>query len=1082
MATLVERYGWHEWLSHTNFSFLVGASHPHELVDRACEFGYKGLGIADFDGVYGIARAYRDLRHRGRLGKSTDLKLFYGTEIHLKADHELPIPLQDTLVLYATSHKAYFHLCSLLTEAHREWKTGAFLSLESLLASPVDGLIALQPMRGCIRTQDLNSAQTLSRFGALREHFQGRFYCVLSRHLNAAEDSWMGATYELAKRLSLPVLLSQDAFFHIPERKILSDLLCAIRHSKTVENVSSQFFSNGERSLHSLAYIERLYGSLPFYEQALKASCELAEMFQFDLDELRYLYPQEMIPEGYTSQTFLEKIVWEGCRKIYGERISTRTLKVLQKELSLVATLGFADYFLTVWDIVRWARERNILCQGRGSAANSAVCFVLGITSLDPDKFDLLFERFLSLERRDPPDIDVDFEHERREEVIQYIYERYGRTRAAMVANVICFKKRGALRFVGKALGLPKEYLDEGAQVLRSREFRRSETEKVVSKVLDYTEQEVSQYTLDLWAKYSQALIGFPRHLGIHSGGFVLTDKALNWLVPVEPATMENRSVIQWSKDDIEGLGFFKIDILALGMLTALRKTFSLIQNHYGHELNFARIPSDDPQTYKMIQKADTVGTFQIESRAQMSFLPKHKPRNFYDLVVQIAIIRPGPIEGGMILAYLNRRLGRERITIPHPSLEPILSRTYGVPIFQEQVMRIAIAVGGFTAGEADELRKKIGSFTMKTQDVDLWLGKLVKGMLANGIDQKFVDRILGYIKGFSSYGFPESHAASFAHIAYASTYLKCHYPEAFFAALLNSQPMGFYSVDTLVKTVRHGSSIRDDHRVEVLPICLWSSQWDCTLEPASSSSFRPFAIRLGLRFVRGLQRGHPTVPFAKAPLLNIIKANSFSRRDLTALAAAGALHKWGIPRRAAIWLAEATPFCEYLEDNEDDVLFKNETEWEGVQGDYRATGVSLGRHPAQILRTQDWPYAISVEKITLGENLLQVRSGTLVHIFGLVLVRQAPPTANGMLFVTLEDESSYRPNLVIRPDVYTKFSQIIDRHCFLCVSGKLEMVDGAYNIIVREVHSVQIPQAELIPLAGSMEETLEFALSRNYM
>jgi len=1100
MATLVERYGWHEWLCHTNFSFLVGASHPHELIDQACDFSYKGLGIADFDGVYGIARAYRDLRHRGRLGKNTDLKLYYGTELHLRADHDLPLPLQDTLVLFATNHQGYFHLCSLLSEAHREKKTGAFLSLQTLLAAPVEGLVALQAMRGYVRTQDVNSAEARERFGALREHFQGRFYCVFSRHLNAAEDSWMGASWELAKRLSLPVLLSQDVFFHTPERKALSDVLCAIRHNKTVENLSSQLFSNAERSLHSLGYIERLYSSLPFYEDALKNSCELAQSFAFDLDELRYLYPQEMIPPGYTSQTFLEKVVWEGCRRIYGERISTKTLHILQKELHLVSELGFADYFLTVWDIVRWARERHILCQGRGSAANSAICFVLGVTSLDPDKFDLLFERFLSLERRDPLDIDVDFEHERREEVIQYIYERYGRNRAAMVANVICFKKRGALRFVGKALGLPNEYLEEGSQALRSRALRRSDTDKVVAKVLDHTEKEVSDYTLDLWAKFSQLLIGFPRHLGIHSGGFVLTDKVLNWLVPVEPATMENRSVIQWSKDDIEGLGFFKIDVLALGMLTALRKTFSLVQKHYGHEINLAHIPSDDLQTYKMIQKADTVGTFQIESRAQMSFLPKHKPLNFYDLVVQIAIIRPGPIEGGMILAYLNRRLGREKISIPHPSLEPILRRTYGVPIFQEQVMRIAIAVGGFTAGEADELRKKIGSFTMKTQDVDLWLGKLVKGMLAHGIDQEFVDRILGYIRGFSSYGFPESHAASFAHIAYASAYLKAHYPEAFFTALLNSQPMGFYSVDTLLKTARHGSSLRKDHSVEVLPICLASSQWDCTLEPASSSSFRPFAIRLGLRFVRGLSSSfssfrfldpssrakprdllHSPTSFAGDPSASL-GMTEFSRKDLTALAAAGALHKWGISRRAAIWLAEAAPFCEYLEDDEDEVLFKKETEWEQVQGDYSATGLSLGKHPAQILREQDWAYAIPVEKISLGEHLLQKRSGTLVHIFGLVLVRQAPPTAKNMLFITLEDESSYRPNLVVRPHIYEKFAQIIDRHCFLCVSGMVEIVDGACNVLVKDIHVPQLSQAELIPFAESMEETQEFALSRNYM
>ena len=1055
MGNLLEHYGWHEWLVHSNFSFLVGASHPHELVHRACELSYRGLGLCDFDGVYGIARTYRDLRRLqspeifGGLPSFAEsarkLKLFYGAELHLAPDHSKALVFQDTLVLLATTHKAYFHLCSLLTEAHREHKTGAFLNLESLLASPVEGLVAIQPMRGILRDPTCHQDKLLRRFQDLRNHFQGRFYLAMSRHLNPAEDVWMSRAWVLAQKLALPVLLSQDVFFHDRARKPLSDLVCAVRHNKRVDEMGAHLFPNCERALHALSYLERIYASLPFYESALKASVALAESFCFDLDELRYHYPQEMIPQGFSSQSFLEHLVWERAHQLYGEQLPSKAEQLLKKELSLVETLGFADYFLTVWDIVRWAREQKILCQGRGSAANSAICFVLGITSLDPQHFDLLFERFLSLERRDPPDIDVDFEHERREEVIQYIYKRYGRQRAAMVCNVICFKRRGALRAVNKALGEDHPQRD----------------------------------------RYTQELRGFPRHLGIHSGGFVVTEKALNWLAPVEPATMPDRSVIPWCKEDIEGLGFFKIDILALGILTALRKSMALVREHHGHELDLASIPSDDARTYGMIQRAETVGTFQIESRAQMSFLPKHKPRNFYDLVVQIAIIRPGPIEGGMIVSYLRRRLGKEAPVIPHPLLEPILERTYGVPIFQEQVMRVAIAVGGFSPGEADELRKKIGSFTMKQDDAKLWVQKLVDGMLARGIDPRFVESLLGHIRGFASYGFPESHAASFAYLAYASCYMKCHYPEAFFAAMLNSQPLGFYAVDTLLKTARHGTQAGRDG-VDVHPLCLWQSNWDSRLEEAASGSARPFAIRLGLRLVYGLseksaksflekRKHHKTKP----DLIKIVSLRCFSRKDLTALASANALAAWGLPRRSAIWLAEAAPFSDFLEDKEDEVRFLEEEEWESVQSDYRATGTSLGRHPTEILRTDDWAYPVPAHKICLGQDLDKQVSGSTVFLFGMVLVRQAPPTAKGMRFITLEDESPYRPNLVIHPQVYERYRAVIDSHSFLCVSGRLELLDGACNIIVKHCYLPEVPEAEVFSF--DVLEHPDFALSRNY-
>lgn len=1036
MGSLVEKLGWYEWLTHTNFSFLVGASHPHELVERACLQRYRGMAIADYDGVYGIARTFRALQTRLAAGQASPLHLSYGAELHLAQDHERPTVYQDTLVLIARTARGYTNLCRILSYAHRHGKDSAFVALSELLSMDLSDLVAIQPMRGLLRTHPKrwreHCTQIKDTLGS------SAYFLSVARHLNPVEDQGLAFAVQTARDLDLSLLLCQDIFFHAPERKALSDVLHAIRLNQPIGMVGEYLFNNTHRCLQPLAHLERLYGVLPFYERALRTSRALHESIEFDLKELRYHYPREMIPENHTPQSFLERMVRRGAHERYGAVVPDKVLRLLAHELTLIETLGFADYFLTVWDIVAWARQQAILCQGRGSAANSAVCFVLGITSVDPARFELLFERFISVERGDPPDIDVDFEHERREEVIQYIYRRYGRERAAMVCNVICFKRKGALRAVTKALAATNP-------------------------------EEEKPHTLDLIAQMSQELRGFPRHLGIHSGGFMLSGDPLYHLVPIEPATMDGRTVVQWCKEDIEGLGFFKIDVLALGMLSAIRKCLALIATHYGRNLSLASIPEGDSQTYAMIQRADTVGVFQIESRAQISFLPKHRPRNFYDLVVQIAIIRPGPIEGGMVQSYLNRRLGREQVIIPDPRLEPILGRTYGVPIFQEQVMRTAIAVGDFTAGEADELRKNIGSFSLKG-DVNRWVGKLQAGMRRNGISEAFIAGIMRQIKGFASYGFPESHAASFALIAYASCYLKCHYPAAFFTSLLNSQPMGFYTPDTLIKTARHLG-------VEVRPVCLQRSEWDTLLEDGS-------AMRLGLRMVYGLTeetaqrfitRRHGTLI-----LVDILKQKFFSRRDLTALAVANAFAFLGLDRRAAIWLAEAAPFCPQLEemDCETKVVFRAETELEAVQTDYLATATSLGRHPALLFKEEAWSYPVPLSRITLGANLNQLRSGALVTVFGLVLVRQAPPTAKNMRFLTLEDESSERPNLVVRPQIHARFGSVIDTQAFLCAQGKFERSDGAYSILVTHIFTPTVAQAEVIPLAfDRMDE-----LSRDYM
>ncbi|MBT5093694.1 MAG: PHP domain-containing protein, partial [Halobacteriovoraceae bacterium] len=696
MASSLESLGFHEWLCKTNFSFLAGASHPSELVKTIADCGYESFCVNDFDGAYGLARTHLELK---RLEGEHLPTLHYGAEIHTEKDHQNPLLLQKNLVLVATSQKGYGNLCKILSRAHQKGKNDSFLTLDELLASRVEDLVLIQPMRGWVRWRQENP-----RIGELKEHFGGRFYMALSRHLHIAEDYWIGPTLDCIAKHQLLPLLSQDCFFHSPHQKSFSDVLNAIRMNKTVSECQDAFFPNGERYPQLLKNIERRFRELPLYQRSLEVSAELASSIDFSFDSLRYNYPQEMIPSGLTSQKFLEQLAWDGLSEKLSDPLPVNLVNQVAHELRLIEQLNFPDYFLTVWDIVRWARSQGILCQGRGSAANSAVCFGLGITSVNPHQFELLFERFISKERGDPPDIDVDFEHERREEVIQYIYRRYGRARAAMVANVITFKRKGAMRAVGKALGIGTDSLDRASKIGKSK-INRGKSATAILGQLQFEEQsETLQSPLPWksWEWFTERLKGFPRHLGIHSGGFIIAGCPLNDLVPQEPATMEGRTVIQWCKEDIEGLGFFKIDVLALGMLTALQKSFSLLKDHYGLELELHSIPEDDASTYQMITRADTVGVFQIESRAQMTMLPRMKPLCLYDLVIEVAIIRPGPIQGKVIHPYLRRRHGSEEVTYPDPCLEPILSRTLGIAIFQEQAMRIAVEVGDFTPGEAN--------------------------------------------------------------------------------------------------------------------------------------------------------------------------------------------------------------------------------------------------------------------------------------------------------------------------------------------------------------------------------------------
>jgi len=1065
-ASPLNHYGFHEWLCKTNFSFLIGASYPRDMLVAAQKLEYRSICINDYDGVYGLARSYREQQRLTTAHPELDIKLNYAAEIHLSQDHHLPILLQDTLILVAKTWQGYKNLCQLLTYAHRDGKDMAHIPAADLLAADVSDLFAIVPMRGLIRSQ-----QTHAYYGAFLEHFCGQFYFAVSKHFHPAEDHWINPTLKLAQQLGAECLLSQDVFFHHRSEKSMSDLLHAIRTNKVFAQCKEHLFPNGERSLHRLHDIERFFSDLPIYQTALKLSAELNQQCQFSLAQLRYHYPQEMIPDNFqnlpnAAHAYLECLTWQGARERFGKQLPSKIVQTLNNELNLIEQLNFADYFLTVWDIVRWARSQDILCQGRGSAANSAVCFVLGITSVDPTLFDLLFERFISMERGDPPDIDVDFEHERREEVIQYIYRSYGRERAAMVANVITYRKKGALRAVGKALGVDEATIVRVSKLSRSKHFRSQPTEALLTEIRKDSPA-LQHISWHLWQQLSDKLMGFPRHMGIHSGGFMLSDKPLDYLLPQEPATMEGRTVIQWSKEDIEALGFFKIDVLALGMLTAVRKCFDYIHSIYGKQFCMATIPADDAATYSMIQRAETVGTFQIESRAQMSMLPRLRPRCFYDLVIEVAIIRPGPIQGKVIHPFLARREGLQPVTFPDERLRPILSRTLGVTIFQEQAMRIAIAVGDFTAGEANELRKNIGAWNVKdfSRDVSPWLVKLKRGMERNGIADDFIRQLLGQMSGFSEYGFPESHAVSFALIAYASSYLKCHYPAAFFCAVLNSQPMGFYSPHVLLQTARREG-------VMVLPISINYSHWDCHLELISEHTDNPsiYGIRMGLRLVNALSKSGAEKLLQQRKQQggwqnfdDFVQNCQLYRDDFTALAAAQAFAEFNTERADAIWKAEAAPYRSAIDIREERLNWPIESTLDKIQKDFKAFNTSLEQHPVQVIKQEQWCYPIALNKLCSSQQFSHARRNSDVFVFGMVLAKQAPPSAKGMVFVTLEDEFGFI-NLVLTPQVYGHYYALVEDKAFLCVVGKLQRVHDYHSILVKRVFEQQY-QDNIIPI-----------------
>jgi error-prone DNA polymerase len=881
---------------------------------------------------------------------------------------------------------------------------------------------------------------------ALADALRGRLYAIVARHLEAGEVEIERDLRAAARRLGVPTVAATEVLHHDRSRQPLQDVLSCIRHGVTLTTAGRHLRPNAEHDLLAPRAMRVLYRDDP---RSVDRTLEIAERCSFEMGHVRYKYPDEKLPSGESARGWLRKLTLDGAHQRYPAGIPEDALAQIDRELALIEELDYGGYFLTMWDVVRFCREKNILCQGRGSAANSIVCFCLGVTAIDPVRMDLLFERFLSRERAEPPDIDVDIEHERREEVIQYVYERWGRRSSAMVANVIRYRPRSALRDVGKALDLPQLVLDRAAKTL-----------DVYSTTID--EAAVARSGLDpsiptvrhLFALVRQ-IQDFPRHLGIHPGGFLLGHEPVDTIVPIEPATMENRTVIQWDKQDVEDLGLFKVDLLGLGSLTVIHRAFDLLRAHDDIHLEIATVPAEDPTTYQMCSRGDTVGVFQIESRAQMSMLPRLKPRTFYDLVIEVAIVRPGPIQGDMVHPYLRRRAGQEPVAFPHPKLERVLKKTLGVPIFQEQVMKLAIECAGYSPGEADRLRRDMAAWRSKGR-LEQHRDRLITRMVADGIPEDFAERVFNQIKGFGEYGFPESHAASFALLAYVTAWLKCHHPAAFTCSMLNAWPMGFYHPSTLVEDAKR-------HGVAVLPICARRSRWDCTLEHGSvSPGLRSgpgqrtgWGIRMGLRYVKGfgtrekaaLERAWPAGPFEDAA--DFVRRTRLSRKALQSLAEAGGLATFGLDRRKAMWEVRALatehegdlPLAE-APDARRGARFRSLGRHQSIAWDYRSSMHSARGHPMEALREP-----LASRGMPDARTVASMRSGRRVRYAGIVICRQRPGTATGVTFMTLEDETGF-VNLVVWRDVFERFDLVGKTASLLEVEGTIQSEDGVVHVI----------------------------------
>lgn len=969
-----------ELFCQSHFSFLQGASSPQELVTQAALLGYQALAITDECSVAGVVRAYRAINEQ-----QLALKLIVGSVFKLDK-------LQ--LVLLCPTRAAYSELCRVITNARRRSSKGEYQLTEWDLMSVKHCFVLWLP------SGDNQSDHYWSDW--LQKYHSGRLWLAMRRQLTHNEQAFTDYCQQLASKYQLPQVSCGAVLMHLPERLALQHCVSAIRAGKQVRELGRELLSNAERALRPLPKLAKL-----FPPSWLSESCAIASRCSFKLSELKYQYPAELVPEGQTASSYLRQLVEQGSKIRFSDGVPAKVQALIDKELTLITELNYEYFFLTIYDVVQFAQSRNILYQGRGSAANSVVCYCLQITAVDPRQIQVLFERFLSKERQEPPDIDVDFEHERREEVIQYLYQKYGRERAALAATVISYRFKSALRDVGKALGLPVSQLDFLIKNIQRRNPATSWQQQLGALGLDVNSQTTRQLV-----QLVDELRGFPRHLSQHVGGFVISEGPLYELVPVENAAMSDRTVIQWDKDDLETLKLLKVDVLALGMLTAIRKCFSLVQQYYQRPLSIAGINAlgDDPAVYQLIQQADTVGLFQIESRAQMSMLPRLKPACYYDLVVQIAIVRPGPIQGDMVHPYLKRRNGIEPVTYPSAEVEQVLSRTMGVPIFQEQVIALAMVAAGFSGGEADQLRRAMASWK-KTGELLQFKDKLINGMLSRGYQLEFAERIYQQICGFGEYGFPESHSASFAVLAYISAWLKHYYPAAFYTALLNSLPMGFYSPSQLLQDAKK-------HQVAVLPVCVNGSVWDYDLQPSQQD----YAIRLGFRQVKGLSAAGAELLLKHRPAkgyssLSQLRQAGLNSSDLQALASANALTAISGDRYNSRWQLldqqQSLPlFCEEASDKAgiavaetpasyQHTLLPAPSEIDEVLEDYAATGLSLQQHPIALLRR-----AGKLPRSITADTLSAVRHKSPVRISGLVTLRQRPGTAAGVTFISLEDET----------------------------------------------------------------------------
>ncbi len=1010
----------------SNFTFLRGASHPEELVARAAELGYAALALTDECSLAGVVRAHVEAKVQG-------LPLIIGSEFRL----------EDGLrcVLLATNRANYGRLAALISLARRNAKKGKYrLERKQLEVHCPEGCIALWLPEAEPDESDVAWLATL---------FPQQTWIAVELLLSGTDRQRLQQLEMLGKSCGLPLCACGDVHMHIRARKSLQDTLTAIRLGKPLAKLGHVLHPNGERHLRPRNRLKHLYPA-----RLLAETIEIARQCHFSLDVLHYEYPSELVPQGHTPRSWIRQLVKEGMHHRWPNGAPHRVRELIEHELALIHELAYEPYFLTVYDLVQFARGRGILCQGRGSAANSAVCYSLGITEVDPGRMNLLFERFISRERNEPPDIDVDFEHERREEVIQYVYEKYDREHAALAAAVITYQPRSAIRDVGKALGLSLDQVDRLAKSIHWWDGKHLRSEQL--KSVGFTPENPLIQRL---AVLVENLIGFPRHLSQHVGGFVISARTLSQLVPIENAAMPERTVIQWEKNDLEALGLLKIDVLALGMLSAIRKALNHVSVYQGKSLSMADIPAEDPAVYDMLCKADTVGVFQIESRAQMSMLPRLKPRCYYDLVIQIAIVRPGPIQGDMVHPYLARRSGKQPITYPSEAVRLVLERTLGVPIFQEQVMQLAMVAAGFSAGEADQLRRSMAAWKRRG-GLEKFELKLMQGMRARGYTEKFAQQIFSQIKGFGDYGFPESHSASFALLAYVSAWLKRYHPAAFTCALLNSQPMGFYAPAQLVRDAQR-------HGVEILPVDVQYSDNDCTLEFGTTKSSPPSgkgswgdqaflahkpAIRLGLHMIKGLSKAgiqaltkaREEAPFADVRDLRI--RAGLNMKDLESLAAADALKGLAGHRHRAWWQISGAdgslPLFGVPHIPEAEPLLRRPSKGETITADYASLGLTLGQHPLALIRDR-----LAARGIRKASELWSLGNGVISKAAGLVLVRQRPSSASGVIFVTLEDESG-TVNVVVWPRHAQAQRQALLKAQLLAVTGTLQQESGVLHLV----------------------------------